>query len=58
MFIQKSMLPSSRSLVTHSGCTNRRWYSLSVAGLVKRLAYVHVPYEPVSIQRMSCSRSS
>jgi hypothetical protein len=43
MFRYISCVPSSRSFVTHSGWTNVRLYSLSVAGLVKWSAHVHVP---------------
>jgi hypothetical protein len=43
MFIQKPCVPSRRSLVTHSVCVKLFSNSLSVAGLVKWSAHVHVP---------------
>ena len=43
MFIQKPSVPSRRSFVTQSGCFIPCSCSLSVAGLVKRSAHVHVP---------------
>jgi len=43
MFIQKPIVPSSRSLLTHSACVSSFEYSLSVAGLVKWSAHVQVP---------------
>jgi hypothetical protein len=58
MFIQKPIVPSTRSPETHSACVSSLEYSLSDAGLVNRSAHVQVPYEPVSIQRMSFSQSS
>jgi hypothetical protein len=43
MFIQKPIVPSTRSLVTHSAWVSSLEYSLSDAGLVKWSAHVQVP---------------
>jgi hypothetical protein len=43
MFIQKPIVPSSRSFETHSAWVSGFSYSLSVAGLVKWSAHVQVP---------------